>query len=252
MNNPKITIPFYVSTNNKHLVCLRVFINLFNHFLPTQELRILGYDLPDYELPANCSFISMGEQGPVDEWSTDLRNYFLQSKDDYFIYGTEDVFMYKNPQIDFINYLIGLAQSDENVGRINLIDSTEDDDCTLPNSSHYDVSLRKKFTANECDWGNWELYEQTTDSDYSLTTQLSIWNRKFLLKYLTNGLSPWDFERSSFKTKNDSQYKVLMVDTNFPINKKEGYSLGTWTNQEYWSHLLDDDIKKQTFNLQKW
>ena len=36
---------------------------------------------------------------------------------------------------------------------------------------------------------------------------------------------------------------------NFPIYKKEGYSLGTWTNQEYWSHLLDDDIKKQTFNF---
>ena len=111
MSETKITVPLYISTNNKHLVCLRAFISTFNHFLPTQELRILGYDFPDYELPPNCSFISMGIQGGVNEWSTDLRNYFLQSKDEYFIYGTEDTFIYKKPQINFINYLIELIQT---------------------------------------------------------------------------------------------------------------------------------------------
>ena len=183
MSETKITVPLYISTNNKHLVCLRAFISTFNHFLPTQELRILGYDFPDYELPPNCSFISMGIQGGVNEWSTDLRNYFLQSKDEYFIYGTEDTFIYKKPQINFINYLIELIQTDENVGRINLVDGTEGDNCTLPNSPHYDVSLRKQFTDNECDWGGWGLYEQTPNSDYSLTTQFSIWDRKFLLGF---------------------------------------------------------------------
>ena len=95
------------------------------------------------------------------------------------------------------------------------------------------------------------MYEQTPNSDYSLTTQFSIWDRKFLLKYLVSGLSPWDFERESFKSKSDPQYKVLMVDGNFPIYKKEGYTLGTWTNQEYWYDLLDNNTKKQIFNLQK-
>ena len=42
-----------------------------------------------------------------------------------------------------------------------------------------------------------------------------------------------------------------MVDGNFPIYKKEGYTLGTWTNQEYWYDLLDNNTKKQIFNLQK-
>ena len=247
MNENKIVIPFYVSTNNKHLVCLKVFIDIFNRFLPNQELRVLGYDLPDYDLPPNFSFISIGKQGGVNELSTDLRNYFLKSKEDYFIYGTEDVFLYKKPQIYFINYLSELIQYDVNVGRINLVDSTEDDNCTLPNSPHYNVILRKQFTKNECDWGSWELYEQTTESNYSLTTQISIWDRKFLLKYLDNGLSPWDFERSSFKTKDDPQYKVLMIDKNFPIYKKEGYSLGNWTNKEYWLPLLGDVVKNEVF-----
>ena len=253
----KITIPFYVSTNNKHLECLRVYINLFNHFFPNQELNILGYDFPKYEIPPNCNFISMGTQGPVSEWSTDLRNYFLELKDDYFIYGTEDVFFYKKPQIKFINYLSNLIQQDKSIGRINLVDSTEGDNCTLPNSPHYNVSLRKKFTSNECDWGNWELYEQTkgltpgtkyNPNNYSLNTQHSIWNKNFLLKYLDEGLTPWEFEWLSVKTEDDPQYKVLMVDTNFPIYKKEGYSLGTWTNKKYWLSLLDDKIKQEIFN----
>ena len=38
----KLKVPFYVSTNNKHLECLEVFIHIFNHFIPEQELRILG------------------------------------------------------------------------------------------------------------------------------------------------------------------------------------------------------------------
>ena len=54
----KLKVPFYVSTNNKHLECLEVFIHIFNHFIPEQELRILGYGKPSYELPDNCKFIS--------------------------------------------------------------------------------------------------------------------------------------------------------------------------------------------------
>ena len=76
MKEHNIKVPFYVSTNNKHMGCLGVFSYIFNHFLPDQELRILGYKKPDFELPDNCTFISMGTQGTVNEWSTDLRKYF--------------------------------------------------------------------------------------------------------------------------------------------------------------------------------
>lgn len=239
-----LDLPFYVSTNNKHWNCLRVFAYIFNHFLPRQELRILGYDHPPFNLPKNCKFISMGEQGGLHEWSTDLRKYFLSLSEEYFIYGTEDVFFYKKPQIKYINHLIKLIKTTENIGRINLVDATEGwAEDGLPSSPYYKVDLLKETASSECEWGAWKLYCQTKESDYSLTTQFSIWDRNFFLKYLIEGLSPWQFEMESPRASQDKNYKVLMVDQNFPIHKYEGYSLGTWTNKEYWLHLLNDDLR---------
>jgi hypothetical protein len=245
MTDKLINVPFYISTNNKHLECLRVFVEIFNCFCPNQELRILGYNKPSYTLPKNCNFISMGKQGDVTEWSTDLRRYFINSSEDYFIYGTEDTFFFKEPQINFINYLIEIIKASDSIGRINLVDGTEGDNCSLVNSIHYDVAPVSTFYGN--DWSPWKLYRQTRSSDYSLTTQFSIWNKKFFLKYLVDGLSPWDFERQSFKATADEKYSVYMIDESFPISKKEGYSLGTWTNKEFWMPFLSKKTKQEIF-----
>lgn len=244
MANENIEIPIYVSTNNKHHQCLRVFVDVFSHFLPNQKLNILGYDNPEFPLPENCKFISMGIQGDVSEWSTDLRKYFSQIEDEYFIYGTEDIFFFEKPSIPFINYLANLARSSNNVGRINLVDGTEGDNCSLINSPHYRVEF---LNCLEDDWGTWKLYRQKNTSNYSLTTQFSIWNKKYMLRYLIDGLSPWDFERSSAKASSDSDYDVLMIDGIIPINKKEGYSLGNWTNEESWMPFLSKEVRKEVF-----
>ena len=72
-----------------------------------------------------------------------------------------------------------------------------------------------------------------------------------MIKYLTEGLSPWDFERQSHKTKNEKNFNVLMVDKNYPIYKKEGYSLGTWTNKEFWMPFLSKKTKQEIFGTSR-
>jgi hypothetical protein len=246
MINEKINLPFYISTNDKHHDCLKVFIEIFYHFLPQQELVVLGYKKPQFLLPDSCSFISMGVQGPVEEWSTDLRRFFLNCQDKYFIYGTEDTFLYKKPNVKFINYLSdNLNFKNKIVNRINLVNATEGDNCTLKDSPHYRVNFIKTF--NEHRWESWDLYSQAKDSNYSLTTQFSIWNKDFLLKYLIDGLTPWQFELSSSKVTAEEKKNIYMIDKNYPIFKKEGYSLGTWTNQEYWKKLLKNKTKNELF-----
>lgn len=249
MSSESLQLPIYVSTNNKHLNCLRAFVEIFYHFLPNQELRILGYEPPPYKLPDTCTFISLGKQGGLSEWSTDLRRYFKQNGEQYFIYGTEDAFFCKNPQINFINYLSNLMIRSDRIGRINLVDATEGDNCSLEKSPHYSVSLIKKYENSE--WGPWSLYVQDKFSDYSLTTQFSIWNKDFLMKYLIDGLSPWDFERQSYRTREDKEYSVLMVEGGFPIHKKEGYSQGVWTNEGHWYKFLPKEAKDDLQILEK-
>jgi hypothetical protein len=234
----KLNVPFYVSTNNKHLECLAVFLDLFNYYIPEQEVRVLGYDEPSYDLSDNCKFISMGEQGDVSEWSTDLRKYFLNSDDDYFIYGTEDVFFYDKPKIDYINYLAKKMKHNPQVGRLQLTDGAEENNCTLETSHHYRVSLLEYV--DDQPWGNFKLFKQKWGSNYTLNTQLSLWNKEYFLKYCIDGMTPWQFEsQASERAKMNPDYEVWMVDGAIPILKKEGYR-GT-TSKEV--EILGLDIK---------
>ena len=240
----KLKVPFYVSTNNKHLECLEVFFHIFYHFIPYQELRILGYDKPSYELPDNCKFISMGEQGDVSEWSTDLRKYFVTSNDEYFIYGTEDVFFYESPQIDYINYLLEKMKESGSIGRTQLTDGAEENDCTLETSHHYKVELVENITTKP--WGDFKLFKQDWGSNYTINTQLSLWNKDYFLKYMIDGMTPWQFEiDGSKRARNNSDYGVWMVDGAIPIKKKEGYHGEAWDNVQYWIHAVSDKFKKR-------
>lgn len=114
----------------------------------------------------------MGVQGDKKDFSTDLRKYFEQLEDEYFIWLMEDTFIKaavneERLMCQFINMILN-----NKVGRMNLTDEGGKQD-------HIEHDL---------------YYETTQTAKYRLSTQPSIWCKKFLLKYLTPGLSPWDFE----------------------------------------------------------
>ena len=205
---------------------------------------MLGYDKPSYELPENCKFISMGEQGDVSEWSTDLRRYFLNCENDYFLYGTEDVFFYDTPNIEYINHLLERMKDDGSVGRLQLTDGAEENTCTLETSWHYKVDLIEEVTG--CPWGDFKLFKQRRESNYTLNTQLSLWNKEYFLKYMIDGMTPWQFELEGSKlARSDEDYEVWMVDGAIPIKKKEGFNGDGWDNVDYWVHALDDELKRR-------
>ena len=247
----KLTAPVYISTNDKHLICLKVFVELFNKFWTGQSLDILGYNKQAYNIHgikiwtdgSLVRFHSMGKQGTVNEWSTDLRNYFLGSRDEFFIYGTEDIAFYKDADIDWLNQLIEIAKQNEQIGIINLVNPCEAG-FTIERNPHYKVRQVKDF-------GDWGLYEQSDQSNYQLTTQLSIWNREFFLKYCEPNMTPWDFETvGSYKARLDKLYKTWMVyGDKYPIYKEESFAAGEWDNRDLWFPLLSEELQKE---IEKW
>lgn len=173
-----------VTTSNNYLHVIPVFLHLWKKYWG-EPIDLVGYDKPLYDLPKFVNWVSLGKQGDVKEFSTDLRKYF-ESQDQFFIWIMEDTFL-KAP----ISYVrLGALKeltSHENIGRINLTSET----------------MKQKHKAVKEQLG---LYENTQDAQYRLSTQPSIWNRDFLLKYLTPGLSPWDFEKQ--ESTNDG-YRIL-------------------------------------------
>lgn len=181
-----------VTTSNNYLHLIPAFTYLFNKYWSAeQEVEIVGYKEPK-ELPVNFSFHSLGEQGTVNEWSTDLRKYFAE-QDDFFVWMMEDTLIKSFNEGDFM-FAVGMTM--EGVGRIDL---TKD----IQHRGHK-VLPGGIIRAND-------------DTNYRLSTQPSIWNKNYLLKYMTDGLTPWQFEKQF----PDNEYQILGM-KEFPLLHNEG------------------------------
>jgi len=183
---------YIVTTSNRYHHLLPVFLYLYKKYW-NEPFTLLSYDKPECELPDNCTWHSMGVQGSINEWSTDIHKFVEQQDADWFVWLMEDTILKEKVDDTMAWALTGIA----NVGRVNLTN---------------DVSKREH--TND-DMG--VLYASPT-SRYRLSTQPSIWNKKYLLQYLTPGLSPWDFETQD--PMNDGWQILGLVD--YPVKHNEG------------------------------
>jgi hypothetical protein len=176
-----VDIPIIITTSNKYLHLLPVFCFLFNKFWwDRQPVTIVGYDPPQCSLPDNFTFHSLGKQGSVKEFSTDLRRFF-EAQPGWFIWMMEDTFLKAPVNFQLLEVLVLLTKFptyQETLGRINL---------TAEAMKQTNVKLYTSSVGTD-------IHGNTQTSKYRLSTQPSIWNKKFLLHYLAPGLSPWDFE----------------------------------------------------------
>jgi hypothetical protein len=179
-----------VTTSDFYHHIIPVFAYLFNKYWGGQ-VELVGYNRPD-NLPENFHFHSMGTQTTKEEWSTDLRNFFL-SQDQWFIWLMEDTFIKSvdKKQLDFCH---GLTMPQ--IGRICLTNDTQKREHTA--------------TMDGIVWAH-------PKAKYRQSTQPSIWNKDFLLTYLKDGLDPWQFETQP--TADD--YQIIGLQ-DYPVLHNEG------------------------------
>ena len=154
----------------------------YHHILPTffklwkmnwgGEIELVGYNEPE-NLPDYCKFVSMGVQRGPEYFSDDLAAYFA-TQPKWFIWLMEDTFIKKVDRFELL-HMEGLCH--DNVGRIALTTDILKRDHTVYGVGDHSIAFAHPHT------------------QYRLSTQPSIWNRDFLLQYLTPGLSPWAFEK---------------------------------------------------------
>lgn len=191
------------TTSDRYHHILPIFCFLFNRFWsPDQKVEIVGYKKPEHILPANFTFVSLGEQkGDAKNFTRDLRGYFSK-QDQFIIWCMEDTFLTK--QVDFKSLtLLQSLTNRPNIGRINLCkEVTKQDHIKYDNVEGY------------------QIYENNRVSLYRLSTQMSIWNRDFALKYMQQDLTPWEFECQSDHA--EDEYRILGLDDDSPVTKNEG------------------------------
>lgn len=177
-----------VTTSDKYHHLLLVFFYLYNKYWG-EPFDLVGHAKPECDLPDNCTWVSLGPQITPKDWSTQLRPYFEQQPD-WFVWMMEDTF------IKSFNINMMPCNTTPFIGRIDLTNDVKKREHT--NKGHF--------------------VEAHQSSRYRLSTQPSFWNKKFLLQYLTPGLSPWDFETQD--PKNDGWDIIGFVDP--PVSHNEG------------------------------
>lgn len=189
MSNYKI----FVSTSNDYHRCLLPFAYLFNKFWSNkQEVVFLGYNKPNFNLPSNFSFKSLGIQRGPKYYSEDLRTFFQTINDQYFIYTMEDQFILDYVNLDILNVLSKLLKENKTIGRANLTNSIFQ---THMGKKHQDFKLID----------NNNIIEYTQDSAFRITCEWAMWSKDYMLKYLQEDLTPWEFER---QRGNDSYHLI--------------------------------------------
>lgn len=183
-----------ITTSDNYHHLLPIFFKCYNRHWG-DPFDLVGYKKPDMELPDNCTWVSLGVQRGPKFFSDDKREYF-KNQPDHFVWMMEDTFIKGFDAQGFDEVCSDIYSSGFKVDKFNLTNESMRRPCTL--------------------FGDYFLVDQS--AKYRLSTQPAIWSRTYLLKYLTPGLSPWDFET---QPQQDDDLKVWGVTRNI-VEHNEG------------------------------
>ena len=217
----------YVWTSNQVMVTIQAWAYLFNQLWPVKsKVTVLGYDLPNFELPDNFEYASLGVQRGPEYWSNDMKGYFSSCDDEYFYLTTEDGYLITLDE-DILEYAaqVVVDNLDSNLLRFNL---TAD----LKSRGHSVIQEESDFQVIEA--------YQTTKFRHSLTH--SIWNRKHFLKILQEGMSPWMFENDELNNSKNTGYGVYGTNKRYALGVGHGYKRGKKLS-DWYKNVYDSSVQ---------
>ena len=201
----------YVWTSDKQMVCLPAWAYLFNKFWPyEQNVTILGYSQPTFNLPENFNFVSLGEQRGPKFWSNDMRSFFEDCKDELIYLTCEDGFIVDYIDKNILDLAFKVAKKDIN-------------NKFLKFNLTCDVSTRQFEVLKN--FSNFDLIRSTQLSNYRQSLNHAIWNKERFLNKLKDNYSPWDFELDNKSSKRDG-FDVYATNKKFCLHCGHGYKRG--------------------------
>jgi hypothetical protein len=178
VNNFKI----FCMTSDKYLNALRPFAYLFNKYWgESQPVIVCGFSPPDFELPANFTFFSIGKQSdyPVGKWSDALIKVLHHfPKEQILGLMLEDYWICQPVRRDIVTMLV------DYVRQFNYVIKA-------------DLAADRRFAGGSTPYGtvgDIPLVKSDPQSQYHSSLYPGLWNRELLLSHLRPGESPWDVE----------------------------------------------------------
>lgn len=195
----------FVMTSDGYLNALKAFSWLCNkYWKPNPEVVVVGYRSPDFELPSNFSFVSLGNQKdyPMSRWSDGLIKLLNQIDDSHFVLMLEDYWISRHVDAEAVQILYDYARQFTYTVRI-------------------DLTGDRLYAGNaDLDYGHvnrLDLVKSMPGSPYHLSLMTGIWNRELLLKVLIPNESPWDIEISGTTRLSHAQDMLVLGTRQWPV-----------------------------------
>lgn len=199
MNNG--TIPILVITSDHYLHALQPFAWLFNKYWgKDQPVTIIGFKQPDFELPPNFTFHSMGPMSnyPIGKWSNVLIDFLhTHSHLHHFVLMLEDYWVTRPVNTQAIRMLYDYAVQFQNVLKVDLVA----DRLYAWGMTDYD----------NC--GYLDLVLSDPKSQYQMSLMTGIWSRELILRFLIPNENPWEVELNGTPRVAAAGNEVLVLGT---------------------------------------
>lgn len=201
------------------------------------------YNCPDVEIACeNLSLVrelklpyrakQVGETWSREEWSNGLIRYLHSIPDQFLVLMLEDYWLTREVDWHGIeSHLLSMMQANPNIIRVDL-------------SSDRLYTHGPRYPAHDPDFGTVGYYDLVSrpNTQYQLSLQPAIWNKRLLLEVLRENWSPWDVELNGTSIINARPELLVLGTRQNPIRFTNG--LNNDANTVNLKDITDESIRK--------
>jgi len=219
-----------VLTSDKYLPAVRPFAYLFGKYWGSDvPVTVAGYSRPNFDLPANFDFISLGRQEdyPFNKWSDALIKLLGSMIDEAFVLMLEDYWITRPVNRDAVQILFDYAVQ---FGYVLKIDICAD---------------RLYAFGTDLDYSHvayLDLIKSMPGSPYHMSLYPGIWRRDNLLRCLVPGESPHELELVGTTRVSHLQDMIVLGTRQWPLKITLGLR-GQDPNHINLEELSPEDVK---------
>ena len=183
-----------IATCDKLSWIMTSFEFLMDKYCPeVTDIDVLGYsNFP--KLSDKYNIVSLAKrQEDINDWGRNLHEYLKKLDDEFIIFGLEDLLPKRPINYEIFNAGLELLQRDKLNVRYEL------------GIGHCWHGRTEFVVAN----GGFNIYKYGYESLYRISTQWAIWRRSYLLHYLNQFGSPWQFEVEGSRVAASDGYNVF-------------------------------------------
>lgn len=196
-----VPAPIFVTTSDKYLKALRPFAYLLNkYWVPNPQVIVGGFEPPDFRLPKNFFFQTLGPQDryPLGKWSNGLHKLLTSYPHDIFILMLEDYWITRPVDTEMVEKLYQYMVQFAYVMRM-------------------DLTADRQFAGEVVDYDkvgeDIDLVKSTPFSPYHMSLMTAVWRKKHFLSILRPDETPWDLELKGTQRLSELEDQILVLGT---------------------------------------